>query len=125
MVGTTSGAVFEQNGDDITMTIFQGKTINFSLVWGGDTPIDVTGYSARMQLRKSATDTDTVAEFTVANSRVEIGDADGIITFSMTAADSAALEVCQGVYDIEIINGSGSVYQAQSGDFTIKASVTR
>lgn len=125
MVGSTSGVIFEQNGDNIDMTILQGKTINFTVIWGGGTPINVTGFDAKMQLRKSVSDEEPVVEFSVSNSRVTIGTTNGQINFSMTAADSAALEPSQGVYDIEVTDASGNVYQVQSGRYNILQSVTR
>jgi len=125
MAGTTSGVKFTANGDDTDIKLYQGKTILFELIWGGDAPIDVTGFDARMQLRKSTTYSDFEAEFTVANSRVAIGTTDGKITFSMTATDSALLDVSAGVYDIEVIDDSNNVFLAMSGQYEIIGEVTR
>lgn len=124
MAGTTSGVLFESNGSDIDMTLYQGKTVNFTLTWGGSSPINITGYTARMQLRESFNATAKIAEFTTENGRISVGGANGIFTFSMTATDTAALPAVSGVYDIEIINGS-SVYLAQSGKFMIAPEVTK
>lgn len=128
MAGSTSGVLFTKRGDDVDMKMFQGATINFTLTWGGGTPIDVTGYDARMQIRPSASDDGTpIAEFTVGNGRVTIGDSDGLITFSMTDADSDDLVPGEYVYDIEVLDDAGTpnVHRAMSGCCEIVAEVTK
>lgn len=124
MASTVSGIKFEQRGKDHDLTIYQGKTINFSLVWGGNSPIDVTGFSARMQIRPSLI-ASTEAEFTVDNSRVSVGTINGLFTFSMSATDSAALSAGNYFYDIEIIDDSGNVFLALSGSCEIIGEVTK
>lgn len=123
MAGTTSGVIFNKRGENHNMRLFKGKTVDFSLVWGGGSPIDVTGYDARMKI-KSAPGGTEIASFTVANSRVTIGTTNGLITFSMSATDSAALTAGDYQYDIEVINAAGKVYLAMSGDCTVEGEIT-
>lgn len=103
------------SGDYADLTLLQGKTISIPMVWGGASPVDVTSYSARMTI-KDTYGGSTYADFTVANSRVTIGSTNGLITFSMTATDSAALSApFQGVFEIEVTSGSGAVYRGLHG----------
>lgn len=125
MAGTVSGVSFTANGSDHDMVLYQGKTVAFSLTWGGASPIDVTGYDARMQIRASKSSSSAIAEFTVANSRVSVGTTNGLISFSMTAADSAALSAGNYVYDIEVIDTSNAVLLAMSGACKIVGEVTK
>jgi hypothetical protein len=46
MSGTISGVEFTQSGDDVNLSVFRGKTLRFSVIWGGATPIDISGYQA-------------------------------------------------------------------------------
>lgn len=128
----TSGADFELNGENLDITFYQGKTLGFSFVWGGDTPIDVTGFKARMQLRKKYNSKDFIVEMTTENGRIVMGTNDGLIYITMTAEEMAALKPCAGVWDLELINPDdnlddpdGRVVTVQSGAFVIASEVTR
>lgn len=106
------------------LTLYQGKTISIPLVWGGSTPIDVTGFSAKLCAKKSFRATTFLTEFTVGNGRVSIGTTNGLITFNMTAADSASLAApLQGVYEIEVTSATNVVYSALSGKFIVSPEV--
>ena len=124
-----TGIIFdiESNPPYTNIEILQGKTISFPLIWGGATPINVTGYDARMQIREDASSDEVIASFTVANSRVTIGTTNGLITFSMTAADSAALTPGEYFYEIEVIDSSGLVISSKElrGRCTIIAEITK
>lgn len=111
-------------GNKADLTLYQGKTISIPLVWGGATPIDVTGFTARLCAKESYQSTTYLAEFTVANSRVTIGSTNGLITFNMTAADSAELNAfARGVYEIEVTSATNVVYTALSGKFAVMPEV--
>lgn len=125
MAGTTSGVSISKNGDDVDIIIYQGKTVNFEIIWGGSAPIDVTGFSAKLQARQAASSSAILAEFSNANSRISVGGADGKFTISMSATDSANLKPCVGIYDFEITDVGGNVYLVMSGKFQISAEVTR
>ena len=127
MASTISGITFKKTGscNDIYIQLYQGKTISFNLIWGGSTPVDVTGYDARMQFRTAYDSATIELEFNVSNSRVTVGTTDGKFQFNMTAADSAALTISTGVYDLEVINYSGEVFLAMSGRYTILPEVTK
>lgn len=125
MAGTTSGINITKNGDDVDIVLYQGKTVNFEIIWGGNSPIDVTGFSAKMQARESASATTALVEFSTSNGRIAVGSTNGKFTISMSAAESAALKAFVGIYDFEITNPSGNVYQIMSGKFKVEPEVTK
>jgi hypothetical protein len=110
--------------EEVNITTYQGKTISFVYTYGGSSPIDVTGYTAALYVKRSYSDSSLYTSFTTANSRVSVGGANGQITFSMTAADSAALTApFVGVYQIELTSGS-TVTLGMQGKFVVKPEVS-
>lgn len=120
----TGFALTPPNGNNADLTLFQGKTINIPLIWGGSTPINVTGYDARLCVKANYSDASALFEFTVANSRVSIGTTDGLITFTMSATDSAALTApFSGLYEIEVEDAVGTVHRAMYGKLKVDPEV--
>lgn len=120
MVGSISGIIFTKRGKDVDAELIRGASVSFGLVWGGqNSPLDVTGFTANLQVKAKATDASAAFEFKNANSRVTIGGVNGVITFSMTAADSAALTLGDYVYALEIIDASAKNIPVMSGKFKV------
>ena len=88
-------------------------------------PFNFTGYTGRMQIRRTIESPDVMIELTTANSGIQYTNAaSGELTVRMTAVQTAALET-SGVYDLEIINGAGEVSKLLKGAFTLLPEVTR
>ena len=93
-------------------------------------PWDLSGYTARMQVRRLIEDTNFMIEITTENGGIVIeslGSADkGRIDLLMTATQTAALD-SDGVYDLEIIDtgATGTVSKVIKGTFTLIPEVTR
>lgn len=87
-------------------------------------PWNFTGYTARMQVRRTVESTTTLISLTTENGRITLGGPTGIIELLITAADTAAL-TSSGVYDLEIISSTGVVDRILQGDFTLSQEVTR
>jgi len=91
---------------------------------------DLTGYTARMQVRRyieSATPTATLTTENISTFRIILGNADpvdGTINLFIRAEDTRALTT-SGVYDIEIISPSNEVDRILQGDFILSPEVTR
>lgn len=105
----------------------QGKTFALTSTFENDdgTPVNLTGYTGRMQVRPSSTSEDVIVELTTANSRFLITDAaNGRINFTVSAADMAALPAGNYVYDTELVNGT-VVMPYLSGRFIVVAEVTK
>ena len=87
--------------------------------------INLTGYTARMQVRATLESASTLVELTTANSRIALGGTAGTITLTISATDTAALTSGRGVYDLELVSGSGIVTRLLQGVATISRNVTR
>ena len=115
-----------------TINMYQGQTFKdqFLFVDGDDLPIDLSGKTARMQVRESIDSQDTIFELAT-GAGITLG-ADGLLTFNMSAADTAALAVGQydpqqWVYDLEITTpGSPDlVDRVLTGVVTFSPEITR
>lgn len=93
-------------------------------------PWDLTGYTARMQVRKyveSATPIVTLNTENAASFRITLGDptpTDGKITLFIRAEDTRNITT-SGVYDIEIISPTNEVDRILQGEFILSPEVTR
>jgi hypothetical protein len=110
----------------LPLIIEQGATWKHALiVRDGATPRDLTGYTARMQIRKVVTSADVLAELTVANSGITITAAQGRIDLVLSATATAGLPSGPSVYDFELEGPSGEVTRLLQGTVTVDAQVTR
>lgn len=91
------------------------------------TPIDLTGYTARMQMRSSPTAAVTslsLTQLSSLNGQLILGGALGTIQVYITDVATAALSG-GGVYDLEIISPSGDVTRLVQGTYAVSPNVTR
>ena len=105
----------------------QGSTFTRTLTWkdSGDSPVDLTGYTARMQVREDwKSDTPLVLELTTSNGRISLGGVAGTITLSISAADMTEVTAKTFVYDLEMVLGT-TVSRLVQGSFTIRPEVTK
>lgn len=88
--------------------------------------VNLTGYTAaEMDLRENPESSSVVATLTVANSRVALGGAAGTVTLSMSATDTANLTAGDGVYDLELTDGSGGIHRILEGTYTVRRNISR
>lgn len=104
----------------------QGATFDVTLTWRdkNETPVDLEGYTARMQLRSAIDSADVVLELTTENGRIELGGVEGTIHLIVTATDTAAIDAGTYRYDLEMVT-SGYVRKLIKGKFKVLAEVTR
>ena len=105
--------------------IEQGTTLNKGLVWKDSTGalVDLSGYTARMQLRPSVSSDTVLLELTTENGGITLGGATGEIFLHFTEANTSPLTK-GGVYDLEVIIG-GKVKRLIQGAISISKEVTR
>ena len=105
--------------------IEQGTTLNKQMVWKDSTgaPVDLSGYTARMQLRPSISSDTVLLDLTTENGGITLGGALGTITLHFTDAQTSALTK-GGVYDIEVVTG-GNVTRLIQGAISLSKEVTR
>lgn len=87
-------------------------------------PVNLTGYTARMQVRKFASSPIPFLTLT-SSSGLSITAGTGVIGMAITAAALSAVPAGSYKYDLEIVSGAGQVTKLLGGDFEIQAEVTR
>lgn len=87
-------------------------------------PWNFTGYTARMQVRRTVDSSTTIISLTTENGRITLAGNSGIMELNISAADTATI-TSSGVYDIEIISDTGIVSRIMQGNFTLSQEVTR
>ena len=110
------------------MTVYQGATFNRVFTWKVGTPaanVNLTSYTARMQLRTTPTASTSVLELTTSNARIILGGSAGTVTLTLTPTETAALAANQYAYDLELVAGNGEVTRLLEGFVTVVAEVTR
>ena len=109
----------------LDITVIQGATFNPIFTYSiNGLPVNLTGYTARMQIRPSV-DSDTIlATLTTENGGILITPLAGQIQLLMSATRTAALSFVVGVYDLEIITGV-SVDRLLQGQVILSKEVTR
>lgn len=92
-----------------------------------ESPIDLTGYSARMHVRKQPYDATPVLELTTENDSIAIDGETGTITLGIPATTMASVPSGTAFYDLELVPPSGEddAFRLLEGSFTIKREVTR
>tara|TARA_R100000152_G_scaffold4295_1_gene1490 strand:+ start:484 stop:837 length:354 start_codon:yes stop_codon:yes gene_type:complete len=108
--------------------IEQGATFGQTLTLkdSSDTVINLSGYaSAEMDLRENPESSSTIITLTTSNSRIALGGAAGTVTLSISASDTANLTAGDGVYDLEIVDGSSNVYRILEGTYTVRRNISR
>ncbi len=89
-----------------------------------ETPYNLTGYTARMQIRREITSTTVIMSLTTENGRIALGGALGTITLTLTDELTATIPY-DGVYDLEIVSNGGEVYRVIKGIIRLNPEVTR
>lgn len=115
---------------DITkknLTLRQGDTFRHTFLYvasDGSTIIDMTGYSARLQIRDSV-DSSSYHYEAVSGGDITISGVAGSIALSIPAADTAAFTFVRAVYDLEVTDAAGNVTTIVEGVVKRRKQVTR
>lgn len=114
----------------VPLKIEQGATFDRTYTWKvgiADTavPVDLTGCTARAQIRPEITSAVVLLDLTTENARITLGGAAGTIGIFLSAADTAALDWDSGVYDLEIEFPDGRVVRRMAGPVSVSPEVTR
>ena len=103
----------------------QGATFSKQLTWAIDgDPVDLTSYTARMQVREKYTSTTAILNLTTENGGITLGDDEGTIQIDIDADTTADIVAKDYVYDIELISAS-TVTRLLEGRFIVTPEVTR
>lgn len=87
-------------------------------------PIDLTGYTARMQIRNKLEDTTFIDEYTTTNGRIVIDLVTSSIIILVEPSVTATYTFNSAIYSIELVSGS-TVTSLASGTITLIREITR
>jgi hypothetical protein len=106
--------------------IEQGADLLKPLVWNDSTgnPVILSGYTARLQVRRSVSDTNVLFEMSTANGRISIVPSQGQIVLDFKSADTTPLTWKQGKYDLELTSPTGIVTRLIQGSISISPEIT-
>lgn len=112
---------------DYNIIIEQGATYNPVLTWldSTNTAVDLTGATARMQIRRNTKSTTVLEEITTENGGITLGGVAGTISLLISDTATAAYTWKTGVYDLEIISSGGVVTRLMRGTVEVIPEVTR
>jgi len=103
----------------------QGATFSKQLTWAIDgDPVDLTSYTARMQVREKYTSTNTILNLTTENGGITLGDEEGTVQIDIDATTTSGVVAKDYVYDLELISSS-VVTRLIEGRFIVTPEVTR
>lgn len=112
----------------LDLLIEQGSTFKLSLaVKSGvpPTPVNLTGYSARMQVRSDPKSESAILSLSSDTTGILIDPIAGTINIEVPATVTSGIIQTSGVYDLEIESASGEVTRLVKGKVKIDPEVTR
>ena len=121
-----------------SFVIEQGATTNFQINWtdASGKPVDLTGYSARMQIRPTVESSEIICNlnstnFDACGTGIHLSGSNNItplqsgsIGIYISAASSSFFNFGEAYYDLEMVNGC-DVYRLLEGKVKLSKNVTR
>lgn len=108
----------------LNLTCYQGATFDYLLTWKTNgTAVDLTNYSARMQVRDTYEGATAIFNLT-SGTGITLGGTAGTIFLEIDAASTAGAADGQYAYDLELVY-NGNVTRLVEGTFIIDPEVTR
>lgn len=88
-------------------------------------PVDLAGYTGRMQIRAKLEDSAVIHEMTTANGGIIIDNTAKIIKLLISATNTASFNFQSAVYSLELVSSGGEVRQLINGNISLVKEVTR
>lgn len=112
-----------------TITFNSINALNYTTYTGGgvleyNQPVDLAGFTARMQIRQKLEDSTVIKELTTENGGITINNTTKTISLNISATDTAAFSFQTAVYSLELVNGA-IVTPFANGSMTLVKEVTR
>jgi len=86
--------------------------------------INLTGYSAKMELRSAPGGT-LGLQLSTSNGKIALGGAAGTVTVTFSDTDSITLTLPSYAYDLELTSGGGLITRLVQGTVTVSPEVTQ
>lgn len=109
------------------MVCDQGSTFTrtIEIKQADGTVFSLTGYTARMEVRRTVDASSALIGLSTDNGRITINASLGAITINLTPNLTASLTQ-SGVYDLEIVHtATGAVHKVVRGEFKLEKEVSR
>lgn len=106
----------------LNLTIEQGTTWSQPLTWedSAHDPVDLSGYTAAMQIRGGYTDDDDTVVVELADGDgITLGGVAGTIDLALSAEATAAIGRGRYRYDVELTAGDGTVTRLVAGSVSV------
>jgi hypothetical protein len=106
----------------------RGATFQGTITWkdSARSAYNITGYTARMQVRAETDSEDVVLELTTENGRLNVYGTQGRVDLTVPASVMTSIPADKYVYDLEVIAPvSGIVTRLTQGNFVVRPEVTR
>lgn len=109
----------------LNLTMYQGASWDYTLTWTTNgTPVDLTNYTARMDVRVSHHANTAVLEL-ASGSGITLGGTAGTILLEASAVETAGVPSGQYVYDLELVSPGSAVTRLVEGTLICDPEVTR
>lgn len=107
-----------------TVTINDINSLGFKQYTGGgileyNTPIDMAGYTGRMQIRETIDSTEVIQELSTTNNQIIINNTNKTITLSIPAAATSTFAFTTAVYGLNLTSSGGQVIPFCTGIITL------
>lgn len=113
------------NATQSNFTVTNGATGIYISGGIATAPVNVTGYTAELQMRSLPQDPTAVLTLTSASGAISITGASGEFAVHATAAQTRAIDEGTYYYDIEITSSTGIVTRLAQGQIVVTPEVTR
>jgi hypothetical protein len=113
----------------LDLTMYQGASFDYQLTWNTTegtvtSPVDLTNWSARMQIRATYQSSTAVLSFT-SGTGITLGGTTGSILIEATPVQTAGVASGQYVYDLELVSPASAVTRLVNGSVFVDPEVTR
>jgi hypothetical protein len=110
----------------VKLVVYQGSTFRKHMTWrAAGVPVDLTGCTARMQIRPEVESPTVLASLTTENGGITLGGVAGTIDLYLSSAATTLFSWEEGAYDIEFIFTNGDVLRKIAGSVKVSPEVTR
>ena len=112
-----------------TVTFNEINALSYTTYTGGgvleyNQPVNLSGYTARMQIRAKLEDSVVIKELTTENSGIVIDNTAKTIVLNISASDTALFTFQSAVYSLELVTGT-TVIPFATGNLSLVKEVTR
>jgi hypothetical protein len=94
---------------EVDICILKGQTFNQTLFWETgepSTPVNLAGYTGSMEIKTHPKSPDNILILTTTNGRMVLNEQTGSIRLTLSANETSAVNVDEGVHRVYLTNGS-------------------